>query len=242
LSQSDQLNWLYCWLDGFVAFHAEVGDKVLGQFLISVNMREEIWGHAMLNILHTRIDGLPERRVSFNALFHHVGARDDFGNDSLNAGAIIRHVWGSQKLYYRALAPEFDCVQPPCLRFLLLHHHYYWGLVSETMTANFAVSWLPPELNSKSGELLIADAKSARTREEAQCLRLTSRCCAGVSDRLGELTIGGCSHWSCFLACRHSSFTPHGLLCRGSISGSDHISHRFIHPNCSAPPMRAGLV
>ncbi len=61
-------------------------------------------------------------------------------------------------------------------------------------------------------------------------------------DRRGEPTIGGSSHWLCFLVCRHSSFTPRGLLCRGSISGSDHISHRFIRPNCSAPPTKVGLV
>ena len=36
-------------------------------------MLVEIWGRAMLDILHSRIEGLPERRVSFNALFHHVG-------------------------------------------------------------------------------------------------------------------------------------------------------------------------
>jgi len=62
------LNWLYCWLDDFVAFHAEVCDKELGQFLICVNMHVKIWGRAMLNILHSCIEGLPERRVSFNAL------------------------------------------------------------------------------------------------------------------------------------------------------------------------------
>jgi hypothetical protein len=67
------LKWLYCCLDDFVAFHAEVCDKVLGQFLICVNMLVEIWGRAMLDILHSRIEGLPERRVTFNALFHHVG-------------------------------------------------------------------------------------------------------------------------------------------------------------------------
>ena len=59
------LKWLYCCLDDFVAFHAEVCDKVLGQFLICVNMLVEIWGRAMLDILHSRIEGLPERRVSF---------------------------------------------------------------------------------------------------------------------------------------------------------------------------------
>ncbi len=32
------------------------------------------------------------------------------------------------------------------------------------------------------------------------------------------------------------------LGCRGSISGSDHISHRFIRPNCSDPPTKVGLV
>ena len=67
------LKWLYCCLDDFVAFHAEVCDKMLGQFLICVNMLVETWGRAMLDILHSRIEGLPERRVSFNALFHHVG-------------------------------------------------------------------------------------------------------------------------------------------------------------------------
>ena len=64
----------------------------------------------------------------------------------------------------------------------------------------------------------------------------------GVSDRRDEPTNGGYSHWLCFLVCRHSSFTRLGLLCRGSISGSDPIFHRFIRPNCSAPPMRVGLV
>jgi len=62
------------------------------------------------------------------------------------------------------------------------------------------------------------------------------------SDKRSEPTIGGYSRSLCFLDCRHSSFTPRGLLCRGSISGSDPISHRSIRPNCLVPPTRVGSV
>jgi len=87
----------------------------------------------------------------------------------------------------------------------------------------------------------IRDQRSARTREDSRCLRLMSHYRARVSDKRNDPTIGGSSRWVCFLVCRHSSPTPRGLLCKGSISGSDPISHRSIRPNCLAPPTRVGL-
>ena len=60
-------------LAGRFRLHAEICDKALGQFLICVNVRVEVWGCAPLNVLHSGVERLPERRIGFNALLHHVG-------------------------------------------------------------------------------------------------------------------------------------------------------------------------
>src|ERR1700733_9731566 len=55
-----------------VFFHAKIGDKVCGQFLIRFDVRMEFWRCALLSIFHCRVERLPERRIGFNALFHYV--------------------------------------------------------------------------------------------------------------------------------------------------------------------------
>ena len=49
-------HWL---LDGFAFFHAEIYDKAFGQFLVRFNMRVELWGCALVNILHSGVERLP---------------------------------------------------------------------------------------------------------------------------------------------------------------------------------------
>src|SRR6476620_4667349 len=100
-----------------------------------------------------------------------------------------------------------------------------------SQTTNFLVLWLPPYLQSTRD----SRRESARTSEEARCLRLTSHWCAPVSARRGEPITGGCSRWLCSSVCRHSSFIPRGPRCRDSTSGLGHISHRFIRRCCSVP-------
>src|SRR5207244_8394013 len=87
-----------------------------------------------------------------------------------------------------------------------------------------------------------ATKRQGKTREETRCPKLTSRCYARVSDKLNESTTGGSSPCLCLSDCRHSSFIPPGQRYKGSTTGSDHISRLFIRRNCSAPPIKAGLV